>query len=428
MKLSIEGYKSIAEKRSINLCGLTILAGANSSGKSSFMQPFLLIKQTLENDFDAGVFLLDGPNVKLADSSDILSKVSCGNGRQFVIALTDAVDEICVSYNITQGQGIAIADIYYQNYKSERFKEGIRVHQNLAPSQIAALAALIGGPFAPSNTNNPQLQVTRNRCFLELKAITGSQVPVAAIFSLAHHLGHFATRLIHVPGLRGNPERSYKTTASESTFPGSFENYLASTLHKWKSNPEHQDKFARLGQYLQQLGLASSIDTVRINESKLEIRVSRHHSAASDRVNIADVGLGMSQTLPVLVALLAAGQDQCVYIEQPELHLHPRAQFALAHVLAEAVSERKIKLVIETHSAILIRGIQILVAKRQLAPDLVSLNWFSQNPSTGQTDIVEAKLDEYGAFGDWPEDFDSTALEVETLYLDAVEAVFANEI
>jgi len=47
MKITIEGYKSIAEPRSIQIGGLTILAGANSSGKSSFMQPLLLMKQSL---------------------------------------------------------------------------------------------------------------------------------------------------------------------------------------------------------------------------------------------------------------------------------------------------------------------------------------------------------------------------------------------
>lgn len=75
MKLSVEGYKSIASKVEINLDGLTVLAGANSSGKSSFMQPFLLLKQTIENHYDSGVLMLDGSNIKLTDSSQIISKI-----------------------------------------------------------------------------------------------------------------------------------------------------------------------------------------------------------------------------------------------------------------------------------------------------------------------------------------------------------------
>ena len=50
-------------------------------------------------------------------------------------------------------------------------------------------------------------------------------------------------------------------------------------------------------------------------------------------VSIADVGFGVSQVLPVLVALIVAKPGQLVYLEQPELHLHPRAQVALAQEL-----------------------------------------------------------------------------------------------
>jgi predicted ATPase len=46
--LSVAGYKSLYQKQTVKVVPLTILAGANSSGKSSFMQPFLLMKQTLE--------------------------------------------------------------------------------------------------------------------------------------------------------------------------------------------------------------------------------------------------------------------------------------------------------------------------------------------------------------------------------------------
>nr|WP_315473105.1 AAA family ATPase [uncultured Undibacterium sp.] len=89
MKILIEGYKSIAMQRAVNFKGLTILSGANSSGKSSFMQPLLLIKQSLENDFDAGGLLLNGPNVKLTDSSQILSKVPNCFSDSFKISLID---------------------------------------------------------------------------------------------------------------------------------------------------------------------------------------------------------------------------------------------------------------------------------------------------------------------------------------------------
>ena len=42
-------------------------------------------------------------------------------------------------------------------------------------------------------------------------------------------------------------------------------------------------------------------------------------------ISIADVGVGISQILPVLVALIAAEKGQAAYIEKPEMHLRPLA-------------------------------------------------------------------------------------------------------
>nr|WP_315472996.1 AAA family ATPase [uncultured Undibacterium sp.] len=275
-------------------------------------------------------------------------------------------------------------------------------------------------------------KVVRDRCFLEIRLlIDGRETSFGANILPARPMGIMATRLIHVPGLRGNPERSYRVASSDSRYPGSFEKYVASIIHNWKLNKRSRSKFDALIRQLSHLGLASNIDTKNINDTQLELRISRHKGCENkpeNFVNIADVGFGVSQTLPVLVALLAARKNQVVYIEQPELHLHPRAQFALASILAEAVTVREINVVIETHSSILIRGIQILVAKRLLKENMVSLNWFTQNPESGQTEISEATLDKFGAFGDWPEDFDEVAIGVENMYLDAVEEAISNEI
>ena len=73
--ISVRGYKSLAEECNIEIRPLTILAGANSSGKSSAMQPLLLLKQTLEATYDPGALLLLGPNVRFTDAHQLLSKM-----------------------------------------------------------------------------------------------------------------------------------------------------------------------------------------------------------------------------------------------------------------------------------------------------------------------------------------------------------------
>jgi predicted ATPase len=141
-------------------------------------------------------------------------------------------------------------------------------------------------------------------------------------------------------------------------------------------------------------------------------------------VNIADVGFGTSQVLPVLVGLIVAEPGQMVYIEQPELHLHPRAQIGLAEVLAEA-ADRGVNVVIETHSELLLLAIQSLVAEGRLSSDKVKLHWFTLEENRG-TKITSADLDNVGAFGDWPQDFGDISLGLENRYLTAAEAKLWN--
>jgi predicted ATPase len=66
--------------------------------------------------------------------------------------------------------------------------------------------------------------------------------------------------------------------------------------------------------------------------------------------------------------------------------------------------------------------VQTLVAQGKLAPDKVKLHWFKRRAGDGATEIKSADLDESGAFGDWPEDFDDVTLEAQSNYLDAAEA------
>jgi predicted ATPase len=202
-------------------------------------------------------------------------------------------------------------------------------------------------------------------------------------------------------------------------FPGTFETYVAGIIDHWKKS-HHQERLEQLASCLRLLGLTSSIDTQPIGETRVELRVGRvldSPQGKPDLVNIADVGLGVSQVLPVVVALLAAEPGQLVYIEQPEIHLHPKAQVALAHVLADA-ARRGVRVVAETHSQLLLLGIQTLVAKGELDPALIKLHWF-QRDEEGVTTIASHDVDENGAFGEWPEDFADVSLSAESDFLDA---------
>lgn len=424
MKLSVEGYKSIASKQELNFDGLTVLAGANSSGKSSFMQPFLVLKQTIENHYDSGALVLYGENAKLTDSTQIISKVpGCGKSF-FSISMISDVQKCTASYKYKKGTGLQIDTITLEDKK---FPQGLVLKMGMKSEDIRSIVPVDEFKFLEKIYKEENLtskwKIIRSKCFLraELSLDGKGFFPISAGIDPARSMKDFITRLIHVPGLRGNPERSYKIAASEDIYPGSFEKYVASIISDWIKINKHKSKYELLKSQLFELGLASNIRASQVDDTSVEIQVSRSKAGGdSDCVNIADVGFGVSQTIPVLVALISAKKDQFVYIEQPELHLHPKAQFKLASIIVVAIN-RGVRVIIETHSSILIRGIQLAVVKKQLDCKKVSLNWFTQSYETGETKVDKSGLDEIGAFGDWPEDFDDTSLTAEQMYLDAVE-------
>lgn len=419
--ISVRGYKSLYQECSIEIRPLTILAGANSSGKSSIMQPLLLMKQTLEATYDPGSLLIYGSNVRFTLVEQLLSQLS---GESYTDRFSIKIETVGNSYNS-----------YFINTFKKHPKKGIELIETTLKVGNEEIKISVDKtheefmeqlPIWIKNSEIADLErgvkwgATRKKCFLELDLVEPDLNPSSTTFNFSSDFQEYIRKLIHVPGLRGNPERTYPTTAIGSEFPGTFENYVASVVNHWQENEDNRLK--DLGRDLESLRLSSKVEAKRVNDVQIELRVGRlpGSGSARDMVSIADVGFGVSQVLPVLVALLVAEPGQLVYLEQPEMHLHPRAQAALAEILADA-AKRGVRVVLETHSELLLLAVQSLVAEGKLSPDLVKLHWFTRGED-GVTKVSSADLDEAGAFGDWPEDFGDVSLKLESRYLDAAEA------
>jgi predicted ATPase len=426
--ISIRGFKSLYERATIELAPLTVIAGANSSGKSSLMQAVLLLKQTLDAETDPGPLLLSGAHVNLTSSEKLFSKLQKRVATKFQIGLATGYknqeSRAALQSSFSRVQGKLRLDTTAHRYGDSN----VQVSRDLTDAE--ALKQL-----RPSTRQHlvetkklyghVELFPKRNRCCWELWYHVGEPNPAGLdsrlIFSnrISHHLRH----IIHVPGLRGNPARAYPVNAVGLAFPAPFDLYTASVISKWQSEKD-ADRIRGLASDLQTLGLTWSVKAVEINETQVEIMVGRltkaQRGGARDLINIADVGFGLSQVLPVVAALRVAESGQLVYIEQPELHLHPRAQAAMADVLVEAAN-RGVRIVIETHSSLLLLAIQTLVAEGDLEPGLVKLHWFARDEATGLTTITSNTLDKKASFGDWPEDFGTVTLEAQGRFLDAIE-------
>jgi len=79
-----------------------------------------------------------------------------------------------------------------------------------------------------------------------------------------------------------------------------------------------------------------------------------------------------------------------------------------------------VRVVVETHSQLLLLALQARIAEDQIDPDRMMLHWFSRRED-GVTEVDSQVPDEKGAFGDWPEDFSEVEMEAENRYLDAAE-------
>lgn len=437
-EIRVSGFKSILDEIEVSIQPLTIIAGANSSGKSSVMQPLLLLKQTLEASYDPGALLLYGPNVRYTSARQFLSNLVPNSSNKhftvtFCINSSGQSLTLSTTYKQHKNKSIDIERMEYIGEEGEATSLRPKMSHRRLLSELPPSSKQWIKIISKELKQRVQWEVTRKRCFLstQWKFDSENSNTFSSMFAFdpSELFEKVIREVIHVPGLRGNPTRSYKTTAISNVFPGTFENYVASIINHWQRTKDARLK--QLEQDLYILGLTQRLDAHQLDDTQVELRVGRlsnkgEEESKEDMVNIADVGLGVSQVLPVLVALLTAKPGQLVYIEQPEIHLHPRAQAGLAKALV-AAARRKVHLVVETHSNLLLTSLQTEVATGVISPTEVILHWF-QRDEKGQTIISSSEPDRFGAYGDWPEDFAEVSLIIESQYLDAVESQLIEEV
>ena len=359
-----------------------------------------------------------GPNVQFTEAEQFLSKlVNEERTDRFQIQIeTHDYDSYSTATTFSKGpSGMEIVEMTKTERKYQFPPEDMTLYSRMPPEEIKSL---VDQHWFSKNLET----VRRSRCFLRLESQDGRTSQ-----SVTHNLEFHIFNSIHLPGLRGNPERTYKPASTGPQYPGTFEHYTASIINEWQETRD--ERIETLADALHTLGLTGQVSTKKIGDTRIELQVGRlplppasgGERRGTDMVSIADVGFGVSQVLPVLVALIVAEPGQLVYLEQPELHLHPRAQVALAQVLADA-AKRGVRVVAEMHSSLLLLAVQTLVAEGSLSPELVKLYWFTRGEN-GATKIDTADLDEAGAYGNWPEDFDDVDLETQSRYLDAADRV-----
>ena len=140
--------------------------------------------------------------------------------------------------------------------------------------------------------------------------------------------------------------------------------------------------------------------------------------ASGNETNLADVGFGFSQVLPVALQLWSATQrtnrpravrrrapPSVVVIEQPELHLHPEYQAKIGDLLKSTIEAGNVCLVVETHSSSIINRLGSLVASGELKSEKIQILRFEKTEPSKATEVAVSEFDEKGILKNWPYGF-----------------------
>ena len=131
--------------------------------------------------------------------------------------------------------------------------------------------------------------------------------------------------------------------------------------------------------WLKDLGVIQdfSVRPVAVGRKEYEVLVKTH--AKAPQVKITDVGFGISQVLPALVQAFYCPPHSTVWMEQPEIHLHPQVQAELADVFISATQAREngkardVQLIVESHSEHFLNRLQRRVAEGVVQPEDVAV-------------------------------------------------------
>ncbi|MBF0583227.1 MAG: AAA family ATPase [Magnetococcales bacterium] len=175
----------------------------------------------------------------------------------------------------------------------------------------------------------------------------------------------FAREISWIAPIRTRPKRFYDGMTREYSSEGEHTPMLLRRLLRTRLGkskfPEKLEHFGMLS------GLFKTITAHafgRGNQTPFELLIKLSESA----YNIKNVGYGMSQALPLVVEFLSAEKGRAFTVQQPEVHLHPRAQAALGGLVYELAKDIKHNFYIETHSDYLIDRYRLSMRNNDISP------------------------------------------------------------
>lgn len=218
--------------------------------------------------------------------------------------------------------------------------------------------------------------------------------------------------------LRDHPRRTYQWSGDTPEDVGQKGEYAIAAIlaagargRMLNRGPKkRQQAFAEfIASWLRDLGIIHSFVVEPVAKGRKEFEVLMRTHASAPEVKIADVGFGVSQVLPALVEAFYCPPHSVVWMEQPEIHLHPQMQAELADVFISAIQAREggnprnVQLIVESHSEHFLNRLQRRIAEEMVTPDDVAMYFCKRVASA--TELEPLRINPYGEIENWPPNF-----------------------
>ena len=286
----------------------------------------------------------------------------------------------------------------------------------------------------PSSNPDPTLQGELNelRAKIELSLIDGEDLTVGLDFGFPRvadmstdFLREFFKEGVRYLGpLRDSPRPVYQPEALESTTDVGYRGeHTAAVLDLNAANPvffhapppndelqifegnefpSHESLHDAVVMWLSYLGVAHEVKTTDAGVYGNRLQVST--DGTSRLHDLTNVGVGVSQVLPIVVMALLAKPGSLLIFEQPELHLHPKVQARLADFFLALSADGK-QILLETHSEYLIDRFRLRIALSNKSNFSQKVNIAFSYKENGETQLTDVVINEFGAIQNWPRDF-----------------------
>ena len=389
-ELRLQNFKSWQDTDKLQFAPLTGFFGANNSGKTSILQVPLLFKQTVENpsqqhqgvyfggeqslinlsSFDDVIhYLTNASNLGTFLSWQLPSKMTIKNLPEF-----NALSFDC---NLSKER---VNEFYYHVGKdSFGIKHDKGRYNVITPDGDASLQYVFrcyGIRGAPEKTQ--QIFVALEKVFEDL-------------FSRIHYIGP----------RRADPQDYYNWRASLPKDVGQYGEHTFSAVLSNRVRFVSIDE--QIAKCLQKLRLIHSYIITPISEVEQRYEVLVRQFKDGPAVRFTNIGFGVSQVLPVLIQCYYADEGSILILEQPEAHLHPKAQSELADILIDVVKTRNMQIILESHSEHLLHRLQRRIAEEEIAADDTA--FYFCEIKNGTSEIKQLDVDEYGNIRNYPPDF-----------------------